>query len=799
MAEVNLDNESTIDVSLQPEETITSNVVVGSTLNATVPDINYIPGYEVAEAERRANEVVRQSNETDRIALYDDMVSKVSSGYFNGTDGEDGFSPIANVSKSGNTATISITDKNGTTSATVSDGTNGTNGTNGTDGFSPTITSSKSGKTTTLTITDINGTTTATILDGEDGYGSGDMLKSVYDTDNDGIVDNAEKVNNHTVGCDVPSDAVFTDTTYSNLSDFNNDLGFIDNTVNNLTNYSLTSTIQTNKNLTKGIEYIEGTQTAQTNKWTGVSTDTGCSSGNLYVGKTIIYHLPYAGNNSGANLKLTLPDGTTTAEIGIRRQSNTAISQTYEAGCDILMVYNGTYWKVNADYDSNTDTIGYQLRINNGIFKNGASTSIYRYQLLVETSNGLEAFTSTSNKTDDTKTQLSPKYIPGGQILYYGSTTSVSSGASITASSLWQQYVVDVRYSFNISSGITADKPVYIKMSKNTDGTLSPVYSSSTGGHPLVYSLPSTADGYVYVYLGNSYNGTAGHRLELSMRHPIFEYKNGKIRNYIEENDPIFTASASYGISSSDITNWNNKEDISNKTTSISSSSTNTQYPSAKAVYDLHSVTMLTENTNVWTLETGYYTTDGTVTLSYYDEQGVVKTLPANTTVYLLKVASLEYQGIISSEMDIDSSNNDYYKCFQNYMPSMSMGMGSLSQLTTNGTILYDDASGSNGTILLNDSVANYTYIEMFYRSNDNDYSSVKVYHANNKRVYLSISRANTATPRVYVKVRTVAISGNQIGNHDDNSYCEYVKNSNSTGAINKTNNIYIMTVVGYK
>lgn len=44
--------------------------------------------------------------------------------------------------------------------------------------------------------------------------GTGDMLKSVYDTDDDGIVDNAEKVNNHTVEKDVPSNAVFTDTTY---------------------------------------------------------------------------------------------------------------------------------------------------------------------------------------------------------------------------------------------------------------------------------------------------------------------------------------------------------------------------------------------------------------------------------------------------------------------------------------------------------------------------------------------------------------------------------------------------------
>lgn len=39
-----------------------------------------------------------------------------------GKDGADGFSPIATVSKSGNTTIISITDKNGTTTATVNDG-----------------------------------------------------------------------------------------------------------------------------------------------------------------------------------------------------------------------------------------------------------------------------------------------------------------------------------------------------------------------------------------------------------------------------------------------------------------------------------------------------------------------------------------------------------------------------------------------------------------------------------------------------------------------------------------------------
>lgn len=47
------------------------------------------------------------------------------------------------------------------------DGTNGTNGTNGVDGFSPTATVVKSAGVSTISITDKNGTTTAQILDGD--------------------------------------------------------------------------------------------------------------------------------------------------------------------------------------------------------------------------------------------------------------------------------------------------------------------------------------------------------------------------------------------------------------------------------------------------------------------------------------------------------------------------------------------------------------------------------------------------------------------------------------------------------
>lgn len=67
----------------------------------------------------------------------------------------------------------------------------------GPPGISPTLSSSKTGKTTTVYFTDATHTTPtvlATLQDGQDGAGTGDMLKSTYDTDDDGIVDDSEKL-----------------------------------------------------------------------------------------------------------------------------------------------------------------------------------------------------------------------------------------------------------------------------------------------------------------------------------------------------------------------------------------------------------------------------------------------------------------------------------------------------------------------------------------------------------------------------------------------------------------------------
>jgi hypothetical protein len=96
----------------------------------------------------------------------------------NGADGKDGNGIKSAVLNADYTLTLTFDD--GTTYTTPSirgaTGAAGTNGTDGVDGISPTVAVSKSGNVTTMTVTDKNGTKTATIADGTDGADGKDGL-----------------------------------------------------------------------------------------------------------------------------------------------------------------------------------------------------------------------------------------------------------------------------------------------------------------------------------------------------------------------------------------------------------------------------------------------------------------------------------------------------------------------------------------------------------------------------------------------------------------------------------------------
>lgn len=203
-------------------------------------------------------------------------------------------------------------------------GDKGEKGDTGSQGFSPIATVTKSGKVATVTITDLTGTTTCEIRDGEDGQGSGDMLKATYDTNDNGIVDNAEKVNNHTVLTDVPANAVFTDTTYTagtNVSiSSENVISATDTTYTAGTGIDITNGVISNTQTSAEWGNITGTLSNQTDLNTALSGKQ----------ETLV---------SGTNIKtINSTSLLGSGDITIQGSTEVAISTTTPSGNEVLWI-----------------------------------------------------------------------------------------------------------------------------------------------------------------------------------------------------------------------------------------------------------------------------------------------------------------------------------------------------------------------------------------------------------------------------------------------------------------------------
>jgi hypothetical protein len=111
------------------------------------------------------------------------------------------------------------------------------------------------------------------------------------------------------------------------------------------------------------------------------------------------------------------------------------------------------------------------------------------------------------------------------------------------------------------------------------------------------------------------------------------------------------------------------------------------------------------------------------------------------------------------------------------------------------GTELYNNTTGSNSAITLSESAANFTYLEIFYRNNDNYYNSTKIYQPNGKIAYLDADYPYTSGEGYsYAKKTSVQISGTSIR---PINYVELTVMPSGANILNK-NNIYITRVVGY-
>lgn len=215
----------------------------------------------------------------------------------------------------------------------------------------------------------------------------------------------------------------------------------------------------------------------------------------------------------------------------------TRATTLFNVNYTLLLVYNeervsGGCWDAYYGYDSNTNTIGYQLRTNSTTMP--TLDKFYRYRLLFTAADGkhyVPANTSSSTNATATRTVNQRPIDPFGAIFYYGYTTAISAGANPSTSYFWQQYNFTLGYSFNRTGAalvLTNHAPVYIKCAPQSDG--SAIIDPDT---PYVQSLPSTEDGKIYIFLGIASGETT---VELFATHPVYCYRHGKIQLWTGED-----------------------------------------------------------------------------------------------------------------------------------------------------------------------------------------------------------------------------------------------------------------------
>ena len=150
-----------------------------------------------------------------------------------------------------------------------------------------------------------------------------------------------------------------------------------------------------------------------------------------------------------------------------------------------------------------------------------AHSVIYRYQLLFQMEGEyVTPLTSTNNSTGTSKTMLTNvEFDPFGEILYYYSTTTVSANTGIAGTATrYASSGFNLRYSLNCGTTLTASEPIYLKTVLQSNGKV-----KLATGKCWSQDLPTTNDGYLYIFLGFT---TSTYQMALYPFHPVY-YHDG--------------------------------------------------------------------------------------------------------------------------------------------------------------------------------------------------------------------------------------------------------------------------------
>lgn len=183
----------------------------------------------------------------------------------------------------------------------------------------------------------------------------------------------------------------------------------------------------------------------------------------------------------------------------------------------------------------------------------------------------------------------------------------------------------------------------------------------------------------------------------------------------------------------------------------------------------------------------------------------VLKNLIVTGNVNGFKLASACARGVKS----LTSKSHSNYGTNNEYVPDMSFiayWNGRYSSTASNLTYchegeiqakpvkLYENTSGTNGTVTLSESAANFTYLEIFYFDMNNGVlDSTTVWSPNGKAVSLEVTTKGNDT-NLRINAKKISIQGTSVSSSDYQII--YVPHDNGSW---NNNEIAIQKVVGYR
>lgn len=153
---------------------------------------------------------------------------------------------------------------------------------------------------------------------------------------------------------------------------------------------------------------------------------------------------------------------------------------------------------------------------------------------------------------------------------------------------------------------------------------------------------------------------------------------------------------------------------------------------------------------------------------------------PEEDTKLYIEESDLDFQGLeIANEYN--TADNMTYSC--DYI---------------NGTVLYENASGSNGNITLSNSLSNYRFVDIVFTRTNKDI--IKVLRFDTSSTVLTLDTQNLASNReVYFSVAKYEPSGASLNLSTFKDYYQSANGQSWNSNTGSSSSIYIMKVIGYK